>query len=143
MSQEANSLCILLSTRNNIYIGTKRSDFQNIGCQKTDCQIQLSVQEHFFQAVEQQSYEFRSDFFRLLALRVDIYLGRKNRQILENFGKTLRILREKMQHLINYVDDLVKQIAKVLRSKIQTNYKKLKATSKRKKSMARLGWIEI
>ncbi len=142
MSQARNSLCIVLSNRNNIYIGIKSSDF-NICPQKTDCQIKLSVKESFFQTINQESHEFRSDFFRLISLRVDVYLGRKKNEMLTKFGKTLRIFREKMPEFINYVDSLVKKISKVLRSKIQANYKKLKTTAEKKKSMARLGWMQI
>lgn len=142
MSQEQSALNVILSKRNNIYVGITRSDFISPSQEKTSYQAKVPVKKDFFESFSQKNHEFRSDFFRLLAVRVDIYLGRKKQDVLTKFGKTLRILRKDMDTFVEYVDILVKEIAKIIRSKIQSNYKQLKKTSKKKKSLVREGWIQ-
>ena len=142
MSQETAALNIILSRKNNIYVGITRSDFISPSHEKTSYQVKMCLEKDFFNIFSNQTHKFRSDFCRLLAVRVDIYLGRKKQEVLTNFGKTLRALREDMKEFVAYVDALVKSIAKVIRSKIKFNYKKLKKTSKRKKALLRAGWIE-
>jgi len=142
MGQEKSCLNVILSDRNNIYVAITRSQVV-LNQEKISHQVQIRVEEAFFDAFSSKTHEFRSDFFKILAVRIDIYLGRKNQKVLRDFGKNLRILRKEMSGFIVYIDALVKDIAKTIRSKIYYNDKKQQKFAKTKRKLILSGWVQV